>query len=328
MRIVIAGGSGHLGTLLANAFHGDGHEVIVLSRNPQAAKWPVVKWDGRTLGPWTGVIDDADAVINLAGRSVDCRYHERNRREILQSRVDSTRILGRAIARAQRPPRVWLQSSTATIYAHRFDAPNDESNGLLGGDEPNAPDTWNFSIGVARAWERAADEAETPITRKVKMRTAIVMHPAHGGPLHIFLRLIRLGLGGPHGDGRQWVSWIHADDFVRAVYWLIDRDDVEGVVNVAAPHPLPNAEFMRTLRDVSNVRLGIPAPAWLLEIAAFFHRTETELLLKSRRVVPARMLREGFRFEYPTFLEAARDLVERWRWLHGEPAKLSHEAVW
>jgi len=303
LRVVMPGGSGHLGSVLAEALHERGEEVVIVSRTPRLLPWRVAGWE-----ELAAEIDGADVVINLAGRSVDCRYTAKHKREILESRVDSARAVGRAIAAARRAPRVWLQMSTATIYAHRYEAPNDERTGILGGHEYNAPSAWRFSTDVATAWERAVDEVTLPSTRKVKMRSAIVMSPYRGTPFSIFRTLARLGLGGKAGDGRQFVSWIHHRDFARAVAWLIDHDEVEGVVNLAAPNPLPNAEFMRTIREACGVRFGIPAPAWLLEIAAFFHRTETELLLKSRRVVPGRLLRAGFEFEFPTWAAAAREL--------------------
>jgi uncharacterized protein (TIGR01777 family) len=308
LRVVMPGGSGHLGTLLANALHDRGDEVVVISRAPLVLPWRVAGWE-----ELAAEVDGADVVINLSGRSVDCRYTAKHRREILDSRVESTRAVGRAIAAARRAPRVWLQMSTATIYAHRYDAPNDERTGILGGYESNAPRTWRFSIDVARAWERAAKEPTLPSTRTVLMRSAIVMSPYRGTPFSILRTLARLGVGGKAGDGRQFVSWIHHRDFARAVAFLIDREDVSGAVNVAAPNPLPNADFMRAIRRACGVPLGVPAPAWLLEIAAFFHRTETELLLKSRRVVPARLLDAGFRFEQPEWPSAVRDLVARRR---------------
>ena len=301
MRIVIPGGSGHLGSLLARDFHKRGDEVVVLSRNPQPQPWAVEPWS-------RAAFDGADVVINLAGRSVMCRYGEANKAEITNSRVETTRAVGEAIAAAKRPPRVWLQASTATIYAHRYDAPNDECRGILGGNEPDVPPAWHFSIDVATAWERTCDEMETPGTRKVKMRSAIVMSRHRGGPFDILRRLTRLGLGGHVGDGRQWVSWIHERDFVRSVRWLINHDEVEGVVNLAAPYPLPNADFMRAIRSACGMRIGIPGPKPLLEIAAFVHRSETELLLKSRYVVPARLCRAGFPFQFPEWEFAARDL--------------------
>jgi uncharacterized protein (TIGR01777 family) len=265
------------------------------------------------LGPWTAELEGADAVVNLAGRSVNCRYNAGNRRAILDSRVQSTRVVGTAIAQAARPPRVWLQMSTATIYAHRYDAANDETTGILGGTEANAPDTWRFSIDVATAWEKAVDEAVVPQTRTVTLRTAMVMSPDRGGVFDVLLGLVRRGLGGRAGDGRQYMSWIHGDDFVSAVRWLIAQDGFAGPVNLAAPQPLPNAEFMRELRTAWGTRIGLSAPRWLLEVGTFLMRTESELVLKSRRVVPGRLLQAGFTFRFPSWAEAARDLCSRWR---------------
>jgi uncharacterized protein (TIGR01777 family) len=312
MKIVIPGGSGQVGTILARAFAADGHEAVVLSRKPAAARWRVVAWDGETVGPWAAELDGADVVVNLAGRSVNCRYIARNRRLIVDSRVHSTRAVGRALRQCRRPPRVWLKASTATIYAHRFDAANDESAGFLGGAEPNAPDTWRFSIDVAKAWEAAAGEFDLPHTRTVLLRSAMTMSPDRGGVFDVLLGLVRRGLGGRQGDGRQFVSWVHDRDFVRAVYWLIDSD-LTGPVNVAAPGPLPNAEFMRILREAWGIRLRLPASRWMLELGALVLGTETELVLKSRRVVPGRLLASGFRFEFPAWLQASADLVRRWR---------------
>jgi uncharacterized protein len=313
MKIVIPGGSGQVGSVLARAFVSDGHQVVVLSRNPGKAPWRICPWDGETVGDWAAEIDGADAVINLAGRSVDCRYHEKNRRLIKESRIKSTRAVGQAISRAVHPPRVWLQASTATIYAHRYDAPNDEATGILGGSEKNAPDTWRFSIEVARAWEEAANEVNVPGTRKVLLRSAMTMSPERGGVFDVLLRLVRWGLGGASGNGRQYVSWIHDRDFIRAIYFLIDQEEIEGPVNLASPNPLPNADFMRVLREAWGIGFGLPAARWMLEIGAFFLRTESELILKSRRVVPGRLMQAGFEFQYPTWTEAAADLCRRWR---------------
>lgn len=311
MKIVIPGGSGQVGTILARAFHRSGHDVAVLSRQPQLSPWRVVAWNGATLGDWQREIDDCDVVINLAGRSVNCRYTMANREQIMQSRVSSTQVIGQAIAAAACKPRLWLQASTATIYAHRYDRPNDECSGILGGNEPDAPDTWRFSIDVAQAWERAFDEAVVDGTRKVVLRSAMTLSPDAGGVFDTLLGLVRRGLGGSAGDGRQFMSWIHYEDFIAAAGWLIDRDDIEGVVNIAAPHPLPNAEFMQTLREACGVPLGLPARKWMLEIGAVFMRTETELILKSRWVVPARLLEHGFEFKYPCWRDAALDLCRQ-----------------
>lgn len=311
MKIVIPGGTGQVGTILARAFHSEGHDVVILSRNPKSAPWRVTAWDAQTIGDWAAELEKADAVINLAGRSVNCRYNEENRRAIKESRVASVRVVGEAIRRATCPPRVWLQMSTATIYAHRYDAPNDEASGIIGGAEPDAPDTWRFSIDVAKSWERALDEADTPHTRKVKMRAAMVMSPDKGGVFDELLRLVRCGLGGTAGDGRQYISWIHHEDFVHAVRWLIAHEELDAAVNLAAPNPLPNAEFMRALREAAGINFGLPATSWMLEIGALLLRTETELILKSRRVIPGKLLESGFTFLFPDWQEAARDLCRR-----------------
>lgn len=315
MRIVIPGGSGQVGRILARSLHPE-HDVIVLSRRPESCPWRVVGWDGRTLGEWQSEIDGADVVINLAGRSVNCRYGAENRRDILESRVLSTRVVGEAVIRAARPPRVWLQASTATIYAHRYDAANDEYTGVLGGHEPDAPASWHFSIDVARQWEQTFNEAVSPRTRKVALRSAMTLSPDAGGVFDTVLGLVRRGLGGAAGDGRQFMSWIHCDDFVAAVNWLIAHDEIDGIVNVAAPNPLPNADFMHGLRDAWGIPIGLPAQKWMLEIGAVFMRTETELILKSRRVVPSRLLEHGFTFKFPTWDTAAPDLCRRWRAIH------------
>ena len=314
MKVVIPGGSGHVGTILARAFHERGDEVVVLSRTEtNALPWRVVKWDGETLGEWASEFEGADTVINLAGQSVNCRYTEANRRIITESRVNSTRIVGQAIGEVNNPPRVWLQASTATLYAHRYDAPNDEQTGIIGGEEPQAPDTWRFSIDVVKKWERELNAAATPNTRKVLMRSAIVMSPNRGGPFDMLLRLVRFGLGGSAGDGKQYVSWIHDQDFVRTVEWLIQHEELDGPVNLAAPGPLPNAEFMQALRKAWGIPFGLPATEWMLELGAFALRSETELILKSRRVIPTRLLDSGFTFQFPTWANAASDLCTRWR---------------
>ena len=320
MRIVVPGGSGQVGTLLARTFHGDGHDVVVLSRHPRVRPWREVAWDGATIGGWAKELDGCDVVINLAGRSVNCRYSATNRREMLESRVSSTRVVGEAIAQATHPPRTWMQASTATIYSHRYDAPNDEASGTLGGDEEIAPSSWRFSIEVARAWERTLDEAMTPRTRKVALRSAMTMSPDPDGIFDTLLGLVRRGLGGTAGDGRQFISWIHHADFVRAVRWLIVHEELDGVVNVCSPNPLPNREFMRVLREAAGASIGLPANRWMLELGALFMRTETELILKSRRVVPTRLLESGFEFEFPDWRDAAYDLCRAWSLASAAPS--------
>jgi len=239
MKVVVAGGSGQVGTVLARAFLARGDDVVTLTRGSGAVAGRAVTWDGALLGAWASEVDGADVIVNLAGRSVDCRYNAANRREIMDSRVQSMRAIGEAIAQAVRPPSVWLQAGTATIYAHTYDRANDEGSGVLGGGEPDVPDTWRFSIDVAKAWE--------------------------------------------------------------------------GAVNLAAPEPLPNADFMRALRQAWGIRFGLPATGWMLEAGAFVMRTETELVAKSRRVVPGRLLEDGFEFHHPSWPEAADDLCSEWR---------------
>lgn len=318
MKIVIPGGTGQVGTILARHFHEDNHEVVILSRRTvDKFPWRVVEWDAQTPGDWARELEGADVVINLAGRTVNCRYNAENRRQIIESRVRSTAAVGEAIAKAKNPPKVWLQSSTATIYAHRYDAPNDELTGIIGGGEADAPDTWNFSIDVAKSWEAAANQFTLPKTRLVLMRSAMTMSPDRDGIFDVMLGLVRKGLGGTAGDGRQYLSWIHDADFIRAVDWLIERETLSGAVNLAAPNPLPNREFMRILRAAAGAKIGLPATALMLEIGAVFLRTETELILKSRRVVPTTLLESGFEFDFPNWDEAARDLYQRWRETNG-----------
>jgi len=340
MKLILAGATGQIGRILLRDFLRDttaSHDLVVLTRDPSAftsSNLPsplvtnpptltaadvttaptlrVFRWDARTLGPWSSELDGADAVINLTGRSVNCRYTRRNLAAMLSSRVESTRVIGEAIARAAHPPRVWLQMSTATIYAHRFDAPNDEATGLIGGSEPDVPRYWDKSIEIARAWEETLFSAPTPHTRKVALRSAMVMSPDRAGVFDTLAKLARRGLGGAHGDGRQYVSWIHEHDFTAAIRFLLAREDINGPVNLASPGPVPNATFQTVLRHALLAPIGLRSPACLLKIGAFFLRTDTELLLKSRRVIPGRLLENGFTFRYPDWPSAAIELAGRW----------------
>lgn len=316
MKIVIPGGSGQVGRILARHFHQHGHTVTVLSRTPQPAPWRTAAWDGITAGDWVGELQQSDICINLAGRSVNCRYNAANRRAIRESRVRSTALLNEVIASLNPAPRLWINASTATLYRHAVDRAMDEATGELGGSEPGAPDTWNFSIDVAKAWERAFFANETPRTRKIAMRSAITFSPDRGGVFDVLLGLVRHGLGGTQGRGDQYVSWIHEADFGRSIDFLIDREDFSGVVNLASPNPLPNCDFLRSLREAWGTRTGLPTKSWMIEIGTALMRTESELVLKSRRVVPGRMLAAGFQFLFPEWPAAARDLVGRWRSQH------------
>lgn len=287
------------------------HDLTILSRQFRPGV-RTVEWDGRTLGEWAKEIDGADVVVNLAGRSVNCRYTEANLKEMMDSRVDSTRVIGEAIAAAKSPPSVWLQASTATIYSHRYDAANDERTGIIGGQESDAPTYWKRSVDIALAWEKTLNEAGTPNTRKVALRSAMTMSPIPDSVFGVLARLARKGVGGRLGDGRQYVSWVHELDFARALEFLLDSD-LEGPVNIAAPNPLPQADFARQLREALGVHFAPSAPRWALEIGAKFMSTDTELILKSRRVIPTRLLEAGFEFKHPQWAEAARDLVQEMR---------------
>ena len=308
MRIVIAGGTGQLGAVLVR--HWRDHDVTVLARGTDVPAGATrVAWDGRTVGAWADALDGADVVVNLAGRSVNCRYTPANLTAMMTSRVDSTRAIGAAIGAVRQPPRVWLQMSTATIYAHRFDAANDEATGIIGGAEPGVPTYWRRSIEIAQAWEATQAAAITPTTRQVTLRTAMVMSADPGGVFDVLLRLVRLRLGGAIAGGRQYVSWIHADDFARALDLLIARDDLAGPINLCAPEPVPQRAFMAALRRAWGTRIGLPATGWMAEIGAWLLRTDTELVRKSRRVVPGRLRDAGFEFAHPTWAAAAKALV-------------------
>jgi uncharacterized protein (TIGR01777 family) len=304
-RIVLAGGSGFLGHALSKELLN--YEVIVLTRSACSRSDGVkeICWNGKSSGEWCKFIDGAEVVINLTGKSVDCRYNEKNRLAIISSRVDSTRAIGEAIAKCSQPPRVWLNCSSATIYKHTFDTPMDECGET--GATPEAKD--EFSIEVIRQWERALNEAQTPGTRKIAMRITLVLG-RDGGVFPVLRRLARFGLGGKMGSGRQFVSWIHEKDFCRAVEWIIANENLNGAINLAAPNPLPNRETMQIIREACSAPFCLPATEWMLEVGAFFLRTETELILKSRRVVPGKLLASGFQFQFPELRGALKDLCQ------------------
>jgi len=309
-RIILAGGSGFLGGQLAKHFSALDWEVVILTRSPKSRTDGVreVGWDARSPGDWTRELEGATAVVNLTGRSVDCRYNAKNRREIMDSRVNSTRTVGEAIARCAHPPRVWLNSSTATVYQHTFGEPHDESSRAMDSAK-DAKDA--FSVEVAQAWERALGEAGTPKTRKVALRTSMVLGLGRNSVFPVLRRLTRLGLGGRQGSGKQFVSWIHVADFCAAIAWIIAHEEMIGAVNVCAPNPLPNAEMMKLFREKCGAPFGLPATEWMLEIGAFFLRTETELIFKSRRVISAKLPANGFQFRFSTFRAALADLERR-----------------
>jgi len=316
LRVVIPGGSGQVGRLLARHFQERGHHVTVLTRAPFAAPWQTVYWDAVSLGAWVETLEGAEVCIHLSGRSVNCRLTSRNRRELRDSRIGPTLLLHRAFAELENPPRVWMNASTATIYRHSLDRDMDEATGEIGGNElvsarRRAPNKWNWTIELVKDWEAAFFGTETPRTRKIALRTSLVFSPVPGNVFAVLSRLVRVGLGGAQGSGRQYVSWIHEADFARAVEFLVDHEEIDGPVNMAAPHPLPNREFMAAFREAWEMPNGIWAPAPAIEVGSFFMRTESELVLKSRRVVPGKLLEAGFEFEFPRWPEAAADLVRR-----------------
>lgn len=301
-KIVITGGNGFLGRSLARYFQQKGTHVVVVSRSAaglsEETHWQ--KWDGKNFGLWAAALEGADAVINLAGKNVDCRYTEKNKAEILNSRLDSTKAVGDAIARYRKRPKVWINASSATIYEGSLVKLMTEANGDIGND---------FSMTVCKAWESAFNSFTHLNVRQVSMRISIVLG-MEGAALPALTNLAKFGLGGAQGNGEQFCSWIHINDFCRAVEWLINNDSAKGAYNLTAPTSLPNKEFMKTLGAMLEKPFGMPTPQWLLELGAFFLRTETELVLKSRNVYPKRLLEEGFDFEFKTLAPALNNLLK------------------
>jgi uncharacterized protein len=298
-KIIIAAGTGFLGQVLVNHFRNQFTEIIVLTRGEFKLDGNVryVHWNAKTMTGWENELENADVLINLAGKSVDCRYTEANKQEIIASRIDSTKVLTMAVLCCQNPPKHWLNSSTATIYKHSLDKQNDETNGDIGDD---------FSMNVAKAWEKVFFETDTPKTLKTALRTAIVLGQK-GGAFVPLKNLVKFGLGGKQGSGRQLVSWIHEKDFARAVGFIIQKQ-MTGVVNIVAPKPLPNKDFMKALRSALHVPIGIAIAKNLLEFGAKIIGTETELVLKNRNVIPGRLLENGFTFTFDTIEKTFTDL--------------------
>lgn len=298
-KLVIAAGTGFLGQVLVKHFKNKAEEIVVLTRGKSKVKNTVryINWNAKSLTGWERELEDADALINLAGKSVDCRYTPKNKSAIMASRVDSTTILKKAVLQCINPPKHWLNSSTATIYRHSEDKQMDEVDGEIGFD---------FSMNVARMWEKAFFQVETPQTKKTALRTSIVLGK-NGGAYVPLKKLAYLGFGGKQGNGRQFVSWIHEKDFARAVAFILDKE-MEGVVNVVSPTPVHNTDFMRTLREVKNIPFGIPIGRLLLRFGAKLIGTETELVLKSRNVIPKRLQENGFKFIYGDLEKALNKL--------------------
>jgi len=293
-KIVIAGGTGFIGKYLTAQFSAMGYHVLIISRQEKSVQW-------NNENEIINALENAELLINLAGKSVDCRYNEKNREEILKSRTETTRILGEAIMKCARPPELWINSSTATIYRHAQDRPMTESTGEIGS---------GFSVDVAKNWERAFFEFQLPNTRQVALRIAIVLNEG-GGVMKPFLNLVRFGLGGMQGGGDQMFSWIHIEDLYSIILFLKTHTDLEGVFNCAAPNPVDNRTLMKSIRQTMGVKIGLPSPTWLLKIGAVMIKTETELILKSRWVIPEKLLQYGYKFNYPTIEAALRNILER-----------------
>jgi uncharacterized protein len=291
-KIVIAGGTGFIGQYFTRMFRAAGHEVLIIARSAGAIPWTdtaeIIK-----------ALDASAMLINLAGKSVDCRYNKANRAAILSSRTETTKALGEAISKCSSPPPLWINSSTATIYRHAMDRPMTESGGDIGS---------GFSVDVAQEWERSFFSFELAQTRQVALRIAIVLGP-RGGVLAPLKRLVYSGMGGKQGNGRQMFSWIHLEDLYRVILHLQAHSEMKGVYNCAAPGPVSNADLMRNLRTAAGVSFGLPVPEWLLEAGAVLIRTETELILKSRWVLPERLLQAGFVFRYPVLLPALQQIL-------------------
>jgi uncharacterized protein (TIGR01777 family) len=304
-KIVIAGGTGYLGEALAKYFSKQGMEVVIIGRNisqnsdNQLVKY--MKWDGENLGDWAESLENAEALINMAGRSVNCRYTEKNKQQIYDSRLKSTAILGKAIQNCQKLPQVWLNSSSATIYRHALDRPMDEIKGEIGS---------GFSVDVCQKWEAVFNQAQTPQTRKIVLRTAMVLGKS-GGVFPYMQRLVRFGWGGKQGVGNQFISWIHEIDFCQIIQFLIENEQLDGVFNLSSPDPRPNTEFMRLLRQKMSFPFALGATEWMVKLGAKIIGSEAELLLKSRRVIPTRLLNLGYQFKFANLEEGLADLVKK-----------------
>lgn len=300
-RIILAGGNGYLGKVLTEYYKPLAYEVIILSRKPKAddENCRTVLWDGRTKGEWMNCLNDADLLINLCGKNVNCRYTKENKSEIISSRIIPTKLLGKAIEDIAYPPKLWINVTSATIYRHAEDHSQDEESGDIG---------YGFSIDVCRKWEKAFFESNIAFTRRIALRMGIVLGRTDGAFPRL-LNLVKFGLGGKQGDGQQYVSWIHEQDAAKCTEWLMQHEELNGIVNCTAPQPVKNTEFMRIIRHAYGVPLGVPSPAWLLELAALVIGTETELLLKSRWVMPKRLLDSGYTFLFPKAAYAVKDLL-------------------
>lgn len=300
-KIVLAGGNGYLGRVLVEYYKDVAKEVVILSRHAQSAVGNVktLVWDGRNEGSWVNELENADLLVNLCGKNVNCRYTEKNKREIIASRVEPTALLNHVILKLQHPPKLWINITSATIYRHAEDRPQDELNGENG---------YGFSVDVCKAWENAFFNVNTPHTRKVALRMGIVFGKSDG-VFPRLLNLVKMGLGGPQGNGKQYVSWIHESDAAQITEWLLDHPEMRGIINATAPNPVTNSEQMQLIRNIYGRSIGLPAPARLLAIGAVIIGTEPELILKSRWVLPTRLIEGGYQFKVPRVAQAIKECI-------------------
>lgn len=303
-KVIIAGGTGFLGKAFIHYLNkAQETEIYVLtrSRKENVGKIHYVQWDGETMGDWCNYLEKADLILNLAGRTVNCRYTKKNKNEIYDSRIRSTHILGKAVQNCGIPPKLWINMSTATIYRDEYESRNTETDGNIGE---------GFSVDVATKWEETFFSVPTFATRKIAIRTAIAFGE-QGDVFKIFKSHVKLRLSGHHGHGRQWVSWIHEEDIYRAIMHLVENEALEGIFNLSSPNAIKDAEMMALFRRTMSYKWGLPIPKWMLVIGAFFLRTEPELILKSRWVYPERLLESGFKFKFPTMEKGIKEIFGR-----------------
>lgn len=312
-KIIIAGGTGFIGEEMIR-YWGKENKIVILSRqvnneknnrnkqqiltDEELQKVVFRKWDGKTAGQWAEELEGADIVINLAGKTVNCRYNKKNKEEILNSRINAVKAIGSAIQLCKKAPALWINSSSATIYRYADDHAQDEYNGEFEND---------FSVQVCKQWEKILFEQSVPATRRVALRMAITL--GTGGVMIPYFNLLKFGLGGKQGNGKQMYSWVHIEDTCRMIEWIAEREQLHGIYNCSSPNPVSNETFMRTLREVTGCRLGLPASKWMLKLGALIMGTETELILKSRWVLPTRILETGFQFKYPFLKDAMENII-------------------
>lgn len=300
-KIIIAGGTGFLGQLIAKDFLNKNYDVIILTRRKSETKNNIkyINWDAKNIGNWSQELENADTLINLTGKSVDCRYTEKNKKEIINSRVNATKVLAKAIESLKNPPSLWFNASTATIYEFSYSKPMDEETGDIGND---------FSMTVAKKWEKAFFDSPTPKTRKIALRISLVLGKS-GGVIPVLKKLVLFHLGGKQGNGKQKFAWLHETDMLRIIGYCIENNNIKGPINCVSTEIIDNKKFMNTFRKNMKICLGIPTPEFMVHIGAFFMRTEPELILKSRYVVPKKLTDLGFQFEYPKIDEALYNIL-------------------